>query len=241
MSLFADGLRDPLGRHIILNRLWRGESSLSKSLGCDLVSHDHWVRVLLQLGACIFRVLLWGNPLVNKIILPLCGRLRRGIWQVYNLFFCSFSLKRHVYLLCLVVHGHLQYLLRLNWSSDPLNGYRVICGQINLSMHPEWGVAVTVREVCINLVGRRYIIALLQMTHQWRPIADEVNLEGRRLILVDLPSSVLCGDHIRLGLRQQVVQVQMWCPLSRVRGCVWKLLRTAWFHHFFSKLLSFIF
>ena len=58
MSLFADSLRDPLGRHIILYRLWRGESGLSKSLGCDLVSHDHRVRVLLQLGACIFRVLL---------------------------------------------------------------------------------------------------------------------------------------------------------------------------------------
>ena len=64
------------------------------------------------------------------------------------------------------MHGHLLKLLRLNGSSNPLNGHRVIGGQIDLSVHPEWGVTVTVREVRTNLVGRRYIIALLQMTHQ---------------------------------------------------------------------------
>ena len=118
------------------------------------------------------------------------------------------------------MHRHLLQLLGLNGGSDPLNGHRVVGGQIDLSVHPERGVTVSVREVCTNLVGRRYIIALLQVTHQGRPIADEVYLEGRRLILVHLSSSVLCRDHIRLGLCQQVVQVQMGCPLSRVRGCV---------------------
>ena len=118
------------------------------------------------------------------------------------------------------MHGHLLQLLRFNRGSDPLYGHRVVGCQIDLSVHPERGVTVSVREVCTNLVGRRYIIALLQVTHQGRPIADEVYLEGRRLILVHLSSSVLCRDHIRLGLCQQVVQVQMGCPLSRVRGCV---------------------
>lgn len=82
------------------------------------------------------------------------------------MFLCSLSLQRHVDLLRLVVHWHLLQLLGLNRGSDPLNGHRVVGGQIDLSVHPERGVTVSVREVCTNLVGRRYIIAFLQVTHQ---------------------------------------------------------------------------
>lgn len=45
------------------------------------------------------------------------------------------------------MHGHLLQLLGLNGRSDPLNRYRVVDGQIDLSVHPERGVTVSVREV----------------------------------------------------------------------------------------------
>lgn len=208
MSLLTNSWWYPFSGRIILDGLWWRECGLSESLRGYFVTHNHVINLVFKFRSSVFGVLLNGwDPFVNKIILALCGSLSRGVREVYHLLFSSLSLKWHVNFLRLIMIWWLRYQFRFYWSRYSFDRNWMICRQVDLSMNAKRRVTMTIPKICTNLVGRRYIIVFLQMTHKWWPIANEIDLESRLLVLVTVSSPMLSGNHLLLLLRQIIIQV----------------------------------